>query len=91
MIELRWVLLQKLRKYQYDYSDLSISISLSLSLEFSGACYDRYTPAQEVCDENGHPPLPSVSSDSAFHIGFISEWSSVGVVYSGCGRRITSL
>lgn len=80
MIELRWVLLQKLRKDQYDYSDLSISISLSL--EFSGACYDCYTPAQEVCDENGHPPLPSISSDSAFHVGFISEWSSVGVVYS---------
>lgn len=28
VIELRWVLLQKLRKCQYDYSDLSISISL---------------------------------------------------------------
>lgn len=69
----------------------AISPSISLSLERSGACYDRSTPAHEVCDENGHPPLLSVSSDSAFHIGFISEWSSVSVVYSGCGRRITSL
>lgn len=61
-----------------------------LSLSLSGAQRCVLWPLYS-CTGGVWWKRPPESSDSAFHTGFISEWSSIGVVYSGCGRRITSL
>ncbi len=79
VIELRWVLLQKLRKCQYDYSNLSISISL-----WSSAVRVKTVILL-------HRRCVMKTATRKLWFSFISEWSSIGVVYSGCSRRITSL